>query len=255
MNHLDSNDLAAWIDGWLDPAGRSRMESHLAECPDCRARLAAQVRAESTMRGTVRSWRPLPTFLLLAAVVATLLLGVGLYRALESDRPPVTAERGAVTSDEPTRGLQTPASTDPGGGRPRATSGERLASTAAGEGATGDRPTPAPVDDSGSGRAPVATPGEGPDPSLLALRGATRRVDGKVFRLREGAWVDDAWTDGAHRTPTGLEPIELERGSRAYATALSAHPEIGRYAEIGPTVVVVIEDSLVYRILSQPALR
>ncbi|MGH7558505.1 MAG: zf-HC2 domain-containing protein [Gemmatimonadota bacterium] len=246
MSHLDSNDLAAWIDGGLDQGSRSRVESHLAECAECRARLAAQVRAGSTMDAFARSSRKLPAILLLAAVLAALLLGFGLYRVLESDRAPATAEREAAPPDEATGDIETPAATEAFAG------GELAADSEAAAKAEGivDRRTP-PSEEPGREAARVAPPEavppeNGVDPSLFALRGATRRVDGKVFRLRDGAWVDDA-----HRASRGREPIDLPRGSEAYAAALSAHPEIARFAEVGPTVVVVI-DSIAYRILPEP---
>ena len=40
MSHVDEGTLHAYLDGALPPGERSQVDAHLAECPDCRERLA-----------------------------------------------------------------------------------------------------------------------------------------------------------------------------------------------------------------------
>src|SRR3989442_11997677 len=41
MSHVDEGTLHAYLDGALPPGERSQVDAHLAECRDCRERLAA----------------------------------------------------------------------------------------------------------------------------------------------------------------------------------------------------------------------
>src|SRR5512144_427962 len=66
--HLDPNDVAAYVDGALDDAGRARVDSHLADCGQCRAELIA-VRRIVTSAPRRRRWFALTTIAAAAAVV------------------------------------------------------------------------------------------------------------------------------------------------------------------------------------------
>ena len=70
--HLTSEELAAYIDGRLEPAQSARVESHMADCADCRADLVATrpLLAEASLRmHRGRSWRG-AAWLAAAAVIA-----------------------------------------------------------------------------------------------------------------------------------------------------------------------------------------
>lgn len=228
MQHPDPNHFGAYLDRNLGSDERDRVTTHLAECDTCRARLAWQVRAMDRLEGgeatspadRERAFPPWTRhFLLLAAVLAALVVGYGLYRASDRGGPTATTDRGAPTAGEAQGGRDT---RRPGGAPPAATAPPPSTEPA--------RRVP------GVAEAPL-------DPSLLALRGATKRVEGKTFRLEGGEWVDDA-----HEPDSGVKPVEIPRGSMAYQTALAVHPALARYADVGPRVVVVI-DSIAYRIL------
>jgi hypothetical protein len=66
--HLDSNDIAAYVDGALDDAARARVDAHLAACGQCRAELIAvrRILAGAPRR---RRWFALTTIAAAAAVV------------------------------------------------------------------------------------------------------------------------------------------------------------------------------------------
>jgi len=227
MDHLDPAALAAYQDDGLAPAERASANAHLAECAECRDRLGAQVRAAAGREGAGASVsgaigappeRGVFRERLAAAAIGALLLGAGLWWALE--RPP--AERAAA---------------------PRA----REAAPAT------PGPATPPADEEVAGSAPGA---EDPDlrtpdhdrvePELLALRGGVREVEGKTFRLGGDEWVDEAWT-----APPGRPPITLVRGTDAWRAALAERPALARYGEVGPRVVVLL-DSFAFRILPAP---
>ena len=58
--HLDVNEVAAFVDGEVEPGERRRIQAHLASCADCRAEVGEVgrvVRASPGMRRT-RAWIP-----------------------------------------------------------------------------------------------------------------------------------------------------------------------------------------------------
>lgn len=235
MKHIDPAVLAAFQDGGLSTAERASADSHLAECAICRDRLGAQMRAAAGregarrtgpgLAGAIRPDRRVRGELLAAAAIGALLLGAGLWWA---------ADRAAPTLDAP------PA--------------ERAAAPRTREPAPGPSTRPPPSGEVAGGQQggvpedPAAGPAreEGVAPELLALRGGTRVVEGKTFRLEGGEWVDGTWTG-----PSGPVPIPLFRGTPAWNAALDERPALARYAEVGPRVLVVF-DSLAFRILPAP---
>jgi hypothetical protein len=229
MDHLDPEALAAYQDDGLTPVDRDSARAHLAECAQCRDRLGTQLRATAgreaagaSVSGSIGA-PPGRTVLrerLAAAAIGALLLGAGLWWAL--DRTP--AERAAAPRAReeagPAAPAASPADEEPAGSGP---------STPPGEGDPTRRP-----------------PSDGVEPELLALRGGAREVEGKTFRLRGDEWVDDAWT-----APPGRAPITLVRDSDAWRAALHERPALARYADVGPRVLVVL-DSFAFRILPAP---
>lgn len=225
--HLDLDDLAAYQDRSLDAEERARATAHLADCLACRERLSAGVRAAARVESG-RGWLDARRGLLIAAMLAGVLIGVGVWNA--------ASERGGANV----------AATDPGTKPAVATNTGTSSTEAPAEDAAPDHADPRPeAEEAGSGDAlPSIPPTErGVDPELLALRGGTKRVGSKVFRLAEGAWVDSAYGGG--------EVVELTRRSKEYRAAAAEHPVLDEYGAVGPTVVVVV-DSISFRILPGP---
>lgn len=234
MEHLDTSALAAYQDDGLAPEERASASAHLAECAQCRDRLGTQVRAAAGREGAGASVsgaiggrpdRGVFRERLAAAAIGALLLGAGLWWAL--DRAP--AERAAAPR------ARDAAPVSPGPVTPPADGGVA--------GSEPDSATRAEETEDPS----VRPPGDDRvEPELLALRGGARQVDGKTFRLAGDEWVDDAWT-----APPGRPPITLVRGTNAWRAALVERPALAGYAEVGPRVLVVL-DSFAFRILPAP---
>jgi anti-sigma factor RsiW len=70
--HLESGQVAAYLDGGLSGTDRTRVEAHLAACDACRAELISVARVIRTV--PVRRSRYVPVGLAAAAVIALLLL-------------------------------------------------------------------------------------------------------------------------------------------------------------------------------------
>lgn len=228
MEHLEENEVAAYLDYAVAVSERDQVEAHLLDCAACRERLAAQVRAQGIEEAAERkvtvaelSRARLRPALLIAAAVAALLIGIGIWRAADvaSDGSPTTAEAESTQSPPTTTAERPPAAA-------REQPVDRVA----------ERPPPEARQ----------APEPALDPELLALRGATRRSAGKTFHLRDGAWVDQDY-----RPDAGPAPIELTRGAAAFETALAQHPELASYAGVGPVVVVLVDTSA-YRIVPAP---
>src|SRR2546423_1413751 len=66
MSHVDEGTLHAYFDGELRPTERAALETHLAQCEACRARLVeerALLERSNALLGTTRPVeRPLPAF-------------------------------------------------------------------------------------------------------------------------------------------------------------------------------------------------
>lgn len=77
--HLDPNDLAAYVDGALDDAGRTRVDSHLADCGQCRTELIA-VRRMVARAPRHRRWFALTMLAAAAAVVLLIVWPRGVER-------------------------------------------------------------------------------------------------------------------------------------------------------------------------------
>ena len=162
----DTNTLAAYVEGRLDPGEEALVAAHAAECAECRAVIAALARSAgpnlpAVSAGTSeRAYNPAPLTRFLLPLAAT--LAIGTIAALmvtrlndarpepaapvtaAPERPPAPAEAGKPVEQQPAR--------------PPAGTNEN-------------------VDDQG----------------LLLRRSGERRVAGKVFRLTAGEWIDQAY--------------------------------------------------------------
>ena len=91
-----------------------------------------------------------------------------------------------------------------------------------------------------AGTRPAPPEGGAVDDSVLTKRGGGMRINDKVFRMSEGAWVDDQFD------PAGTAPIVEVRGRKAREDLLARIPALGPYLELGDRVVVLHEGT-VYR--------
>lgn len=226
--HLDPAAIAAYLDHGLEAAERERTATHFANCADCRARLTAQARAEARPAGSIAiesrrralAWRPL----LAAAGLGALLLSVGLWYGI-GGRERGMAERGAEPVERvPERAPEGVAEPVP---------------------AHADVEAPALGIQEPSGELARREPAEPPAPEeeLLALRGATKTVEGKTFRL-----VDGTWTDTAYRAADQGAPREIRRGSPEYEALVASAPRLAAWSDVGPRVLVVL-DTIPYILL------
>ena len=104
---IDAEQIAAYVDGRVDPSTRRILEAHFAECGHCRAVLTetlAFVRKDPHHANT--SFRNWPKFalasLVAAAAIGFMLIYVRQGRTVHSDRPEL-AELVAAAASEPTR--------------------------------------------------------------------------------------------------------------------------------------------------------
>jgi hypothetical protein len=109
VKHLESGEVAAYLDNALAPSDRSRIEAHAAECDECRAEL---IEAASLLRTRPRVRRWYVPAGAVAAVAAAMILvlwsrpvsgpaGASGYRepvVTTSVAPSVVAPRGVTTS-------------------------------------------------------------------------------------------------------------------------------------------------------------
>jgi anti-sigma factor RsiW len=119
MSHVDDGALHAYLDGELPPSERARLETHVAECPACRTRLAeerALVERASQLLGLAQpAERPAPPMHQLRrprfmwrlrvplAWAASVVLAVGLgYYLGGTDYAPPQPETGAPQVPPPT---------------------------------------------------------------------------------------------------------------------------------------------------------
>jgi hypothetical protein len=200
------NDLAALADGRLTGADRDRTLAHVAECQECRDVLALLARRASAASGLRRPrpsvWMPVAAMLTVATVAGLLL-----------------------------RGPAGP--TPPDGGPPAAGSSPPPGDRALPAPAPGPRPTMAP--DAAPGQPPPATPDD-----LARRRSGTRQVDGKVFRLVAGEWIDSSFD------PAALLPVIEVNTAAARRELLARIPALEPYAALGDRVIVVFRGD-VYR--------
>lgn len=236
--HLSAEEVAAYLDRGLAPAERDRAAAHLADCAGCRGRLVAQSRAEErgpevvpSFPRSTRAWIPL----LAAAGIGAILLGIGLWLAVGDGRRP-----GAVAERDPAR--------RPSEIPPRETAGP-LAPERESEAPSPDLAPPPGALDRAPRSEPRAEPPTPPAPveELLALRGATRQIEGKTFRLEAGEWVDTAYRAEAHGPPA-----DVRRGTAGHQALLAREPRIAGWGEAGPRVVVLV-GATPYRILDAEA--
>jgi hypothetical protein len=97
-SHFESGEIAAFLDGSLPPAERSRIEAHLADCDDCRTELI-QVADLLRTRPRRRGWYVPVT--LAAAAAAVLIVLIWPRQATESPGAPAYREPAITSSPAP----------------------------------------------------------------------------------------------------------------------------------------------------------
>lgn len=219
-NHLDAEAIAAYLDHGLEASERERAVAHLSDCSDCRERLAAQARAEGRTTAAIAigprrrapAWAPL----LAAAAVGALLLSVGLWYAIDDPGPGMAERR-----DEPAERVAEP---------PASPAGAQA---------------PVPGVEEPRGAIAQREPAEAPAPEeeLLAMRGASKTIEGKTFRLEDGTWTDTAYARALYGAPR-----DVARDTPAYDQLLAREPRLPAWAEAGPSVLVLV-DSVPFRVL------
>lgn len=227
-SHLDENELAAFIAGTLRAPARESVESHLADCSECRSVLALYSMAASRMEpvsqaeltrrrgslpwsGLFRSFQtawalPLAAGLLLAMTTTALivLLSRPSQPSLVKSPQPAPASTTDQQTPEP---LQQPQVSKDSTVQPQ-------------PGKAKTQPTPHLPDF---------------DNTLLARRGGRKIIAGKTFLFRNGIWID-----GEYQASNGLPLVEIKKSSPDYDRLVAEEPSLVHYAEAGPSVIVVL---------------
>jgi hypothetical protein len=211
----DPEATAAFVERRLTPGEHALVQSHAADCAECREIIAALVRVTTEQAvpggGTLARPSSFPVRRYLLPIAATLALGtIAMTMVLRLDRQ-AASEGPAV--------IQTPPAPTPG-----ASAGPEVTPQPSAPPPVVDTPQPAvPADD------------------LLRRRSGERTVDGKRFRLTAGEWIDAAFD------PLLALPV-VEASSPAERKALLDRvPALRPFAELGPRLTVV-HDGTVYRI-------
>src|SRR4051812_13790126 len=172
---LDSQTLAAWSEGTLNPRDRQAIEVHASDCARCQALLAAMVTIAPPVSPS-RWWRPSSFGWLapLAAAAAAILVWVNVPRA-PVDRPLTSPTTTTVKSEPPATVVAPPptasalsTSPEPAARRPVETRTEERAKSAAAQRQSPQSPQPetkdaAPIPQAKGGLEPA---GVAPVPAL-----------------------------------------------------------------------------------------
>jgi hypothetical protein len=211
----DLNTLAAFVDCRLDPSARDRVVLHLAECARCRAIVAELMNANADRRTQRRrlTARALP----IAATFLIAAAGGGLYFALR-DHAPAAPHSVVVPAATPSAATAPSASTS------------SQPSTA--ENTNAQSPATKP---------PVSPPTRRPQSDRTRAVG-TKSVGRKTFRLVAGEWIDTGYRR------TDLLPVVDIQSRPDFA----AHPDLHRFATLGPRFIVVV-GGVVYRVKLPPS--
>jgi anti-sigma factor RsiW len=220
MEEADHNPnlLAAYLEDRLDDAEKQRLLGHLTTCADCRGTLALLGRAASAgdvplpsvrdrpprerrWRVATRNWLPVAASVAIAAAI-------GIRTASRPSPLPIEPPERPALPQPREVGLM-PA----------------LAPSAAS--------SPASAQPSGRPEGVI-------DESLLAKRGTSRHVAGKVFRLASDEWLDVGFD------PAAALPIVSVKGAEERAAVLARLPALTPYAALGDRVSVLFEGT-VYR--------
>lgn len=213
--HPDLIGLAAFVDGRLSEAERRTCVSHLAQCAECRAIVAAYARGAVPDNGSGVSSAPLPArsrfwgvpaWLPIAATLMLATTAAIMWVRTDSRVTPVTAPTTLPSAPAPATPEPTSPSTLPASGSPSTTAPS----------------TPAAPE------------------SLGPRRGGERSVSGKTFRLVAGEWIDTSYD------PLSLLKVETVEGAEARTAIIARIPALKEFAALGPRVTVVL-DGIVYR--------
>lgn len=94
--HLDSEELAAYLEATLPAAAQRRIEEHLAACDDCRAEAVGSYRTlRRATRGLSRRW--VGVTLAAAAVAGLVLGGNALIEVSRSGQPPLRTDEAGLS--------------------------------------------------------------------------------------------------------------------------------------------------------------
>jgi hypothetical protein len=104
--HLSDERLAGFIDGTLSSADRAAVESHVADCPVCRAELVAASRTTATAPSPARRRPPLTA--IAAAAAAVIVIVVAQRRLWQPAEAPLRVGRSASAVDAATLRVVTP---------------------------------------------------------------------------------------------------------------------------------------------------
>lgn len=88
--HLESSDIAAYLDRALTPKEREKVEAHLADCAQCRRESVEVLRVRNRMRRRSR-WLVIPPVAAAAAVALFVLVRAG---GIPGTTPPVLRDGG-----------------------------------------------------------------------------------------------------------------------------------------------------------------
>jgi anti-sigma factor RsiW len=88
--HLESSEIAAYLDRALPPSERAQVEAHLADCAQCRRESVEVLRVRNRMRRRSR-WLVLPPVAAAAAVALFVLVRAG---GMPRTTPPVLRDGG-----------------------------------------------------------------------------------------------------------------------------------------------------------------
>lgn len=231
--HPDENEMAAFIEGALIGTARTQVESHLAVCQVCRSVLTEYVRAASQMEPAFQAaadkgetalhlfglrlrWRPAWALPLAAGLIVAITATALVLLVKKSGPAPEVTSTSPSSAPSADQALPKP----PQPGEPKAPT-LTPPEVEAQKGETRPRRTP---------RVPE------PDETLLARRGGRKIVGNKEFRFRSGVWIDTEY-----KAARELPLIEVKKGSPIYNELLAEKPALARYAEVGPSVIVVFE--------------
>jgi hypothetical protein len=206
----DANTRAAYLEGRLDSSEAQRFVAHAAACADCREVLAAFAQGmEGTAGAPSIAPSPLPA-----------------PRSWRAWRLPAAAALLVAAGGSIVVWRLAP---DPLSEPPHTPSADIHLPSAS--------PAPVPVPPPATAPPPQARPPQ----DLTRRRSAERRVEGKLFQLTAGEWIDVAYD------PLSTLPLVEVRTAAERATLLSRLPALRPFAALGDRVTVV-HDGVVYRL-------
>jgi hypothetical protein len=210
-DHLNENQIAAWIERRLTPGATKSVEQHLADCDECRNVLAAYARTDTIIKDEIDSAVPIKhrnvsVWLAIAAILLAALAAFVFYRISQKPVPDPSLRTREDQKQQP-KAQQEQDQQKP----------EVIAELKPDD--------PSPIEKQPSGQI---------DPSLLPKRGSLKKIDSKVFRFRAGIWVDTEYKPGE------FSLLEVRKGSEEYQRLILRYPDLQEYSKAGKNVIVVL---------------